>query len=94
MVVLANLFSLFTRRTTAEDYHRAFVVDVRPVVPREPRSRRTEQFIAVGWVLVALKCWGVWWLVEHYHLPVRAWWINGPTLAAATLTTVVYLRRP
>jgi hypothetical protein len=92
--MLANFFRLFTRRSAGENYDRAFVEEVRAVVPREPRSRRSERIIAAGWVLIGLKCWGVWWLVQKYHVPFSAWWINGPTLAAAVLITVVYLRRP
>ncbi len=63
------------------------------MVPRLPRNKRSERFILAGWVLVALKCWGVVWLVRHYHLPVGAWWINVPSLAAAVLVTMVYVRR-
>ncbi|MEI6862172.1 MAG: hypothetical protein WCL04_07960, partial [Verrucomicrobiota bacterium] len=94
--VLANFFSLFTRRSAAEDYHRAFVAEVRPVVPRVRRSRRSERVLVLGWVLVGLKCWGVWRLVQAYHdrIPFGAWWINTPTLVAAALVTWVYLRRP
>ena len=66
------------------------------MTPRVQRSRRSERVLVGGWVLVGLKCWGVWWLVQTYHdrIPFGAWWINGPTLAAAALTTFVYLRRP
>ena len=92
--MLANFFQLFTRRSTKQDYDRAFVEEVRPVAPREPRSRRSERILLGGWALIGLKCWGVVWVVENYHVPFSAWWINGPTLAAATLTTIVYLRRP
>ena len=94
--VFANFFSLFTCSSAAEDYRRAFVAEVRPVVPRVRRSRRSERVLVVGWALVALKCWGVWQLVQVYHdrIPFDAWWINAPTLAAAALVTWVYLRRP
>jgi len=93
-LVLANFFQLFLRRSTGENYRRAFVVDVRPVTPREPRNRRSERFILIGWGLIGLKCWGVIWLIHKYQVPVGPWWINGPTLAAATLVSIVYLRRP
>ncbi len=92
--MLANFFKLFTRPSAGENYERAFVEEVRAVVPREPRSRRSERIIAAGWVLIGLKCWGVWWLVQTYQVPFSAWWINGPTLAFAALITFVYLRRP
>jgi hypothetical protein len=94
--VLANLLQLFARRAAREDYDRAFVREVRPVVPRVARSRRSERVLVIGWALIALKCWGVWWLLNHVEnrIHLNAWWINGPTLASATLVTVVYLRRP
>jgi len=91
--MLANFFQLFTRRSSATEYDRAFVVEVRRVVERLPRSRRSEWIILAGWGLIGLKCWGVVWLVRHYHIPIGPWWINGPSLAAATLVTIVYLRR-
>ena len=92
--MLANFLHLFTRRASGDDYERAFVEEVRVVVPREPSSRRSEWIIAGGWVLIGLKCWGVCWIVQKCQVPFSAWWINGPSLAAATLVTYVYLRRP
>ncbi len=93
--MLANLLQLFDRRATREDYDRAFVREVRPVVPRVTRSRRSERVLVAGWALITLKCWGVWWLLNHFEnrIHLSAWWINGPTLTAAALVTLVYLRR-
>jgi hypothetical protein len=94
--VLANLLQLFSRRATREDYERAFVREVRPVVPRVARSRRSERVLLAGWALIALKCWAVWWLLQRFEgrFELSAWWVNAPTLAAATLVTFVYFRRP
>lgn len=94
--MLATFLQLLTRRTTREDYERAFVREVRRVTPRVGRNRRSERMLWLGWTLIALKCWGVWWLLNHFESRVQltAWWINGPTLAAAALVTLVYLRRP
>lgn len=62
--------------------------------PREPRSRRSELVLAVGWVLVLAKCSAIWWICRAYpEVKIGPWWLIGPTLAFATLCTLVYWRR-
>ncbi|WP_221032876.1 hypothetical protein [Actomonas aquatica] len=80
------------RPEDASAHERAFVREVTVKRPVQ-RSRRSELLIAIGWICVFAKCWGSFWLVEHYQMPFSAWWIALPTLAAAALCTWVYLRR-
>ncbi len=89
--MFANLLP-FRNPSDSDDHERAFVKEVtvkRPV----RRSRRSELLILVGWILIALKCWGTFWVVKHYQMPFNPWWIVLPTLAAAALCTWVYWRR-
>jgi hypothetical protein len=59
----------------------------------EPRSRRVELVLAIGWVLVLIKSVVVHWACEHYGVPFNAWWLIGPTLVFAALCTWLYWRR-
>jgi hypothetical protein len=89
--MFANLLPFRRRQTPRHDT--AFVRDVS--VKRRPigRNRRSERLLAVGWVLILLKCWGTIWAVDHYAMPINAWWIVFPTLVAAALCTWMYWRR-
>lgn len=58
-----------------------------------PRDRRLEQLLLAGWIVIALKCAGVVWLVSHYQMPFSAWWVTGPTLVFGALCTALYLLR-
>ena len=89
--MFSNLLQLFHRRLPAE-YDRAFVKEVR-VRRRVPRSRRSELLLAFCWLLIAVKSWAMFWLVDRYTMPFDAWWIVGPTLLAAIVCTWIYLRR-
>lgn len=60
---------------------------------REPRSRRSELVLAIGWLLVLAKSAAVHWACRTYAVPFDPWWIIGPTFAFATLCTWLYLRR-
>ena len=92
--MFANLLNLITRHRPAEDYRGAFIQEVNSPTPREARSPRSEKLLAVCWILIAGKCWAIYWLVDTYRVPVNPWWINGPTVAAAAICTTIYLRRP
>jgi hypothetical protein len=87
-------FSRFRQRLPdpAEAEH-AFVQEVNVGHAREPRSRRLEVVLAIGWVLVLAKCVAVWWACRAYAVPFNPWWLIGPTLAFASLCTWVYWRR-
>ena len=91
--MFAPLSRFFHRQPDPTEIDQAFVKEVRVEHPREPRSRRAEIVIAVGWVLVAAKCVAVHWACKRYHVPFNPWWLIGPTLAFATLCTLVYWRR-
>ena len=79
----------------------AFVIDVTgtardvPAPPRERTARdpRVERRMLVCWGLIALKSAAVFWLFDRYHVPVNPWWIVGPTLFFAALSTLLYLVR-
>lgn len=73
----------------ARDLVRGFDV----VRPRERRSRRSELVLAIGWILIALKCWLVTWACRTYAVPVHPGWIVWPTLLFAAVCTGLYLRR-
>ncbi len=92
--MLANLLHFLNRRRAAEDYNHAFIKGVEVLRPQSARSRRSEAVLLAGWVLIAVKCWGVWWLIARYRMPVDPWWIIAPTVAAAAVCTWLYLRRP
>ena len=69
-----------------------FVRDVKVTRP-VPRNRRSELLILLGWGLIALKCWGTFWMVGHYHMPFNAWWIVAPSIVSAAVCTWIYWRR-
>jgi hypothetical protein len=46
-----------------------------------------------GWFLIGIKCWGTFWAVNRYNMPINAWWIVAPTIAAAAVCTWIYRRR-
>lgn len=56
-------------------------------------SSRTRLVLFVGWALIALKCVWVVWAVERWDVPVAPAWVIAPTLAAALLATVLFVRR-
>ena len=91
--MFANLLQLFSRRPAVAGDEQAFVEEVRVPDARENRSRRSEWIIIGCWILIALKCWLVAWLMAAYHVPINPWWVVGPTLAAAAITTGLYLWR-
>ena len=87
-------FSRFSRREPdPEEIERAFVHEMQVEHPREPRSRKLERVLAVGWLLVIAKCVLIHWACRRYEVPISPWWIIGPTLAFASLCTLVYWRR-
>lgn len=88
--MFANLLPF--RRRPAPSPERAFVRDVN-VRRQMPRSRRSEFWIVLGWLLIGLKTWGTFWLVDHYQMPFNAWWIVLPTYFCAVACTWIYWRR-
>ena len=48
-------------------------------------------FMAVVWLLIALKCALVWWAINAWHVPFHPLWIVIPTVVFATLATGLWL---
>jgi hypothetical protein len=91
--MFANLLQLLSGQSPSRaEYDHAFVRDV-TVKVREPRNRRLELGLVVGWILIVAKSALMFWVVDRYRVPLNAWWINGPTVMLALLCTYVYLRR-
>lgn len=92
-LMFTHLLQLFARRTRPEDYDLAFVKTIQVNPPRELRSRRSERWIAVGWILIATKCTAMWWAIETYSVPIHPLWLVGPTLVFGLLATALYIWR-
>jgi hypothetical protein len=91
--MFANLLQLIARRPRPDEYDRAFVKDVRVAPPREARSRRAERWIIAGWLLIAVKCTAIWWLIGTYRVPIHPLWLVGPTVLFGLLATAAYIWR-
>lgn len=92
--MFAPLSRFFHRQPDPSEAEQAFVRELRVEHAREPRSRRSEIVLIVGWVLILAKCGAIWWICRVYpEVKVGPWWLIGPTLAFATLCTVLYWRR-
>jgi hypothetical protein len=93
LAMFANLLQLLSGQSPSRtEYDHAFVREV-TVKVREPRNRRLERWLIVGWILIAAKSALMFWVVDRYRVPLNAWWINGPTVMLALLCTYVYARR-
>lgn len=90
--MIPNLLQLITRRPPS-DYDRGFVEEVRLIESVPPRNPRVEKLILVCWLLIAVKCWLVVWLVDKYHMKLDPLWVNAPTVAFALMCTAVYFWR-
>lgn len=55
---------------------------------------RVRWFMAVAWLVIAVKCVLVWWAIEHWHMPFHPAWIIAPTLVFALLASVLWLTHP
>jgi hypothetical protein len=90
------LFALtrFLRRPPAPaETDLAFIAQLHVEHPREPRSRRSELVLGLGWALVVAKCVLVWWACRAYSVPIHPAWVIVPTLLGAVLCTALYWRR-
>jgi hypothetical protein len=90
--MFANLVQLITGRPPAE-HESGFVEEVRLVEHRRPRNPRAEKLFLICWLLIAVKCALVVWLVDKYDMKFNALWVNAPTVAFALLCTAVYFFR-
>jgi hypothetical protein len=91
--MFAPLSRFFNRSPDPAEIEHPFVQELRVEHAREPRSRRLERVLAIGWMLVLAKCVAVYWACRVYSVPFNPWWLIGPTLAFATLCTWIYWRR-
>jgi len=92
--MFANLLQLFARGPAeTQSYDLAFVKDVDVQPAREPRNRRVEGRLVLGWLAILLKCALLAWAVPHYRVPINAAWIILPTLAMAAVCTALYVWR-
>ncbi|MBS0630581.1 MAG: hypothetical protein JSS11_01605 [Verrucomicrobia bacterium] len=89
--MFANLLQLITRRES-RGYEHGFVQEVHRD-GRAPKNPRVGKLLFAAWLVIAAKCWLMMWLVERYHMPFNALWVNLPTIAFGLLITVIYFRR-
>ncbi len=87
------LSRFFRRPPVADEADIAFIQHLHVEHPREPRNRRSELILAIGWLLVLIKCVVVWWACQTYSVPIHPGWIIIPTLIGAALCTGLYWRR-
>lgn len=59
-----------------------------------PVSSRARIVMFVAWVLVIAKCVWVLWAIDRWDVPIAPAWVIAPTLVAALLATVLFVRRP
>jgi hypothetical protein len=52
---------------------------------------RVRWLMAMAWILILAKCILIWWAVEHWQVPVHAFWVIGPTLVFAGLASLLWL---
>jgi hypothetical protein len=91
--MFAPLVRFLHRTPDPADADRAFVAEVRVRQPREPRNRRSEVILAIGWLLILAKCFAVNWACAAYAVPVNPGWIILPSLLFAVVCTWLYWRR-
>ncbi len=91
--MFTNLHQLLGGKPDDTSSEHAFVEEVRQNHPKEPRSRRSEWVLSIGWVLIAIKCVVVWWLIQTYKVPIHPGWVIYPTIGAASVCTWLYWRR-
>jgi hypothetical protein len=91
--MFAPLTRFLARRPDPAETDHVFVRALRVEHPREPRSRRSEWFLGLGWVLIVGKCLAIHWAIHTYTIPIHPGWLIIPTLAFAVLCTWIYWRR-
>lgn len=62
---------------------------VHPEAARYPT--RARWVVTLAWLLIALKCWAVWWAIGYWHVPFHPFWIIGPTVMFAAMATALWL---
>lgn len=52
---------------------------------------RVRWFMAIAWIVIALKCVLVWWVIQHWQVPIHPGWVIIPTLMFAALASGLWL---
>ena len=52
---------------------------------------RMRWFMAIAWLVIAVKCVFVWWAINHWNVALNPLWVIGPTLMFAVLVTGLWL---
>jgi hypothetical protein len=93
--MFANLLQLINGRPPPPEVaHSAFVESVHVEGrDRERRNAKTERFILICWILIAVKHVLVIWVCNRYPVPYHQLWINFPTWLLGTLATGLYYAR-
>jgi preprotein translocase subunit Sec61beta len=58
---------------------------------RTPPPRAVVVGLAVGWIVIVVKCLFVPTVIEHWQIPIRPAWVIVPTLLFAVVVTVLAL---
>lgn len=89
--MFANLLRLISRPPLpGSEPH--FIVEVSPR-PKPARDPRTERFIMICWILIAIKHVAIIYACHHWPVPFHQLWLNAPTFALGLLATGVYYGR-
>lgn len=92
--MFANLVQLITGRSPPPEVARYGFVEHVEVREREPRNPKVERFIAICWVLIAIKHVLLIWACNHYpQIPFHQLWVNFPTWLLGVLATGIYYWR-
>lgn len=59
----------------------------------ETRSKRSERWLVIGWVMIAVKSVALWWLINTYNVPIHPLWLIIPTVMFGLLATALYIWR-
>lgn len=73
----------------AQGYHRRMTPHFHIDVAQYPT--RVRWFMAVAWLLIAVKCVVVWWAVNRWQVPIHPGWVIIPTLLFAGLASALWL---
>lgn len=58
-----------------------------------PHPPRMPLWLVAGWILIAVKCVALWWLIAKYQVPIHPLWLVIPTVLFGMLATAVYVWR-
>ncbi len=90
--MFANLLQLIAGRPPPPEVAREAFVESVQVGSRakERRNARTERFMLVCWLLIAVKHVLIIWACNRYPVPYHQLWINLPTWVLGALATGIY----